>query len=394
MVTAVHVIYAAAHLAMLWMSIRLFARDRRWTLLALAVTIAGLVYDNLVLGLGSLIGPGATLMSLNYPRFVIGAITLPLLGMLGLDLARNTTIEWAWTRRAAVSFWLLTLSMLAWGLAYDVVSLRMVLTPTDAASYATEALRYTNDAVKGPPLPALTVMTLLMFCGIGVFVRTRWPWLLVNAIIMFTVAAFASGFGIVANLGELVLIVGLVLTAQRFPMISRVEALARQKKLTPADRERLADEQRGRKRRLAVGNRYMAWVMAPLLIVGTLAFYRQPLGLTFLTKTIDSTANSAFLILFFIHATASFYFYGVPRPKPNIRVVHVYIGYGVFIFTMISQSFLHTEPLHIITYVLNWVFIGAHIALSIRFMLKRVTRQKQDPMLEIVISKKLATSGD
>ncbi len=155
MVTAVHVVYAAAHLALLAMAVRLLIRDRRWTLLLLSVSIAGLVYDNLVIGLGHLIGPGATLMGLNYPRFLIHAITTPLLGILGLDLVRNTTIEWAWSRRAAVSFWLLTLSMLAWGFYNDVILLTM-----EQVNFA-ETVRYANAAVKGPPLPALTVMVLL-----------------------------------------------------------------------------------------------------------------------------------------------------------------------------------------------------------------------------------------
>lgn len=390
MATFAHVVYAVAHLALLVLTIRLFARDRRWTLLLLGVSIAGLAYDNLVIGLGHLIGPGDTLMALNYPRFLIHVVTTPLLAILGLDMVRNTTIEWAWGRRAAISFWLLTVAMLAWGAYNDLVLLRM-----EPVTFG-ETVRYANAAVKGPPLPALVVMVLLMFCGIGVFVRTRWPWLLVNTIVMFTAAAFAASIGVVANLGELALMLGLVLTAQRFPMISRAEALAQQKTLTPAERERLADEQRGRKRRLAVGNRYMAWIMAPVLLIGTLAYYREPLGLGFLNETIDSLFNNAFIILFFVHATASFYFYGVPRPRLNIRVAHVYVGYGVFLFTLVSQSVIGMEPLHIITYVINWVFIGAHLALSTRFMLKRVTRQKQDPMLEIVVSKKLnvPASGD
>jgi hypothetical protein len=56
---------------------------------------------------------------------------------------------------------------------------------------------------------------------------------------------------------------------------------------------------------------------------------------------------------------------------------------------MISQS-VRAEPLHIITYLINWVFIGAHVALGTRFMLKRMMRQKQDPLLDFAVGKKLA----
>ena len=97
-------------------------------------------------------------------------------------------------------------------------------------------------------------------------------------------------------------------------------------------------------------------------------------------------------MLFFIHAVASFYFYGIPKIRANIRVVHVYIGYMVFVFTMISQSLLRIEPIHMITYAIMWLFIGAHLILSTRFMLKRVMKQRQDPMLDIAIGKKYAAS--
>lgn len=391
MVTAAHLVYALAQLGLLILIIRLLARDRHWTLALLAVNVAGLVYDNLVLALGYLAGPGDMLMALNYPRFLVHALTTPLLGMLGLYLARNAAVEWAWGRRALITFWVLSLSALAWSAYTELGLLRLELVADGGA------LRYRNAGTSGPPLPAITAMVLLMFAGMGVFIRTRWAWLFVGALVMFSAAAFASTIGVIANLGEVALVAGLAFTSRAFGRLSREEFAQRQRVLTREERERLADEQRGRKRRLAVANRWMAWVMAPVLLVGTLAYYRDAIGLgAVLSETIDQGFNNLFIMLFFVHATASFYFYGVPRPRANIRVAHVYIGYGVFLFTMVSQSLLGVEPIHMITYVVNWVFIAAHLALSLRFMLKRVTRQKQDPMLEIVVSKKYTApaSGD
>jgi hypothetical protein len=389
MVTAAHLVYAVAQTALLVLAVRLLVRDRHWTLLVFVINIAGLVYDNLVIGLGHLIGPGETLMALNYPRFLVHAATTPLLGMLGLYLTRNTGVDWAWGRKALITFWTLTLAMLGWAIYNDLVLLRM-----EPVAFA-ETVRYANAAVSGPPLPAITVMTLVMFCGIAVFVRARWPWLFLGSLVVFTTAAFAASIGVVANLGEIFFVAGTIATGYRFPRLSHEEHLRRQRVLSPAERERLANEQRGRKRRLAIGNRWMAWAMAVTLLVGTLAYYREPWGLLFIPAWVDPLFNNSFLILFFVHATASFYFYGVPRPRASIRVAHVYIGYGVFIFTMISQSLIGVEPIHMITYVINWLFIGAHILLSLRFLFKRASRQKQDPMLEFVVSKKLApTSGD
>lgn len=387
MVTAAHLIYATAQIALLVLAIRLLARDRHWLLLIFVLNIFGLVYDNLVIGLGHLIGPGETLMALNYPRYVVHALTTPVLGMVGLYLARNVAVEWAWGRKATVTFWVITVAALGWAIYTDLLLLRMEL-----VSFA-ETVRYANAAANGPPLPSLASMTLLMFCGIGIFVHARWPWLFLGSLVVFTTAAFAAGIGVVANLGEIAMVAGIVATAQRFPRLTREEFQRRQRVLTPDERTRLAAEQRARKRRLAIGNRWLAWAMAFVLLVGTLAYYREPWGLLMIPAWVDPLFNNSFLILFFVHATASFYFYGVPRPRPNIRVAHVYIGYGVFVFTMLSQSLIGVEPIHMITYVINWLFIGMHMLVSMRFLVKRVTRQKQDPMLEIVVSKKLASPG-
>lgn len=38
-----------------------------------------------------------------------------------------------------------------------------------------------------------------------------------------------------------------------------------------------------------------------------------------------------------------------------------------------------------------WVFVIAHLILSTRFMLERLTKQRQNPMLDIAIGKKYAT---
>ncbi len=384
MVTLAYLAYAVIHVGLLLLTLRLWRANRHTALLLLALGLAALVYDNLVIGLGWLIGEGAGLQALNLPRFWLHAIVTPLFGVVGLWLARNAAVDWAWSRKAAISFGVLLALMIGLGLYNDVLNLRM------APVYSGETVRYKNAATAGPPLAALTVMMMLIFCGIGIFIRTRWSMLLISTVAAFGIIAFAASLGLVANLGEICMVAGLVLGAQRFPSLSRAQYAEAQRTITPAERARLADEQRGRKRRLAVYNRYLAWVMVPSLLIGTLAFYQRSLGIS-LPSWMNSFFNTLFIVMFFVHATASLYFYGVPRPKLHIRVIHVYIGYAVFLFTMVSQSLIGVEPVHMITYIVNWLFIGMHLALSARFMLQRVRRQKQDPLLDFVVSKKLLT---
>lgn len=384
MVTMAYLVYGLIQIGLLVVTVRLWRARPHLALVLLALGLVALAYDNFVIGLGWLLGEGTMLQALNIPRFWFHAVVTPLFGVVGLWLARNAAIDWAWSRKAAISFGILLVLMVGLGVYNDILNLKL------APVYTAETIRYKNAAVSGPPLAALTVIMMLIFCGIGMFIRTRWTTLLLGTIAAFGIIAFASSLGLVANLGEICLVTGLVLTAQRFPMLSREQYATMQRQETPAERARLADEQRGRKRRLAVYNRYLAWVTVPVLLLGTLAYYQRSLGIV-LPAWMNSFFNTLFIVLFFVHATASLYFYGIPRPKLHIRVLHVYIGYGVFLFTMVSQSLIGVEPIHIITYVLNWLFIGMHLALSVRFMLQRVRRKKQDPLLDFVVSKRLLT---
>jgi hypothetical protein len=384
MISVVFLAYALAQAVALIFALRLLKRDRHFSVALLCASAAGLVYDNAVLGLGSTIGAGSTLQSLNLGRFAIHAITTPLLAILGVTLARNAFVEWAWTRKTAIAYALIVGSAIAYTVYADVFRFKPELT-----RFA-DTLRYVNGASSGPPLAAITAMTLLIFLGISMFVKTKWHWLLTVSVLMFGVASFASNLGVVANLGEVALMAGLVATVQKFPTKTRAAFVASATALSPTMKEALAEQIRGRKRKVAVVNRWMAWIMFPILVIGTVAYYKNGLGLPNIANWISPVFNNTFILMFFVHAAASFYLYGIPKPKGNIRVIHVYIGYGVFLFTMISQSF-RSEPLHLITYLINWVFIVAHLALSLRFMLKRVAHKRIDPLLDFAVGRRLSS---
>ncbi len=211
MVTTAYLCYAAVQLVMFTFLVRLVARDRHWLLVACAINVFGLVYDNLILGLGYLLGPGPTLMALNYPRYLIHALTTPLFGLLGLYLARNAGARWARGRAATVIFWLLTVPALARAIYLDLIILRLEPVATMGP------LRYSNASLSAPPLSEITVIVLLIVCGAGLLARARWPWLLLGSLLMFIAAGLAPKIGVVANLGEVALVAGIVATAWRFP---------------------------------------------------------------------------------------------------------------------------------------------------------------------------------
>lgn len=207
MVTAAFLGYGLAHLWLLGLGVRLLRRDHHWAYLIICLSIATLVYDNVVVGLGGLIGEGALLRSLNYLRFVLHALTTPLLIMAGLALARRAGVRWAGTRAAAAAFAALTAVMLAWAVRDNILNLQ--LEPARSAG----TLRYANGAMSGPPVPELATVVALLVCGGAIYARSRWPWMLAGAATMFVLAAVAASLGVVSNLGEVALMSGLIATA-------------------------------------------------------------------------------------------------------------------------------------------------------------------------------------
>lgn len=92
-------------------------------------------------------------------------------------------------------------------------------------------------------------------------------------------------------------------------------------------------------------------------------------------------SSMVFILLFFAHTIFGVYLFGFPKLRWQIRVVHIYVGYLLFIFTILSQSIIGVEPYHNIAYGLMWVFLTIHVCLSFRFMFKRNYKKNAEPSL-------------
>ena len=128
-------------------------------------------------------------------------------------------------------------------------------------------------------------------------------------------------------------------------------------------------------------NRRLAWVTLAVLIVMNIAVYADYYNLVTWLKMTGIISSSLFIILLLIHSGFSVYLFGFPKFKWQIRVVHIYIGYFLFITTFLSQSIIGFEPHHIIAFTINWIFVAAHVALSIRFAIKRNIKNRPEPSL-------------
>ena len=83
MLTVIFLFSALLHIVFLALGIRLWRKNRSiYTAIILAV-IAGLAYDNFIIGIGSFVGEGDLLRQLNFVRFVVHGVVTPLMIMFG-----------------------------------------------------------------------------------------------------------------------------------------------------------------------------------------------------------------------------------------------------------------------------------------------------------------------
>jgi len=164
-------LYAFLYLVLLGYSVWVFRRTRTWSTLFLILIISGLLYDNLILSAGGLLGAGPLLETLSWPRFILHQFVLPLLipvaavqaGRAGLTWARHPT-----ARIISVAATLLTITL---GVLTRLVGQELQAESIDGV------LRYSAVHVSGPPL--VSILSIGFACVVGWFLwrRSGWPWL-------------------------------------------------------------------------------------------------------------------------------------------------------------------------------------------------------------------------
>ena len=156
------------------------------------------------------------------------------------------------------------------------------------------------------------------------------------------------------------------------------------------DAEKKARKEKAkRKKTVAIWNRRLAWITLPMLLISTFCVYAAQWEWYPSLLTLGIITSLIFIVLLFLHSGCSVYLFGFPKFSWKIRILHIYIGYGIFVFTMISQSIIGFEPYHNITYAIMWALIIVHVSLSTRFMLKRNIRKAPEPELEFYTGGKI-----
>lgn len=184
----------------------------------------GLIYDNSMIALGSVIGIGDTLEYLSWPRFILHATVTPFMIVAIAQIAIAGGVQWLDTRAAWTAVWLLTAALVAYGI-FELTILEL----QPACFHG--VTRYTSSASPsqfcfegqeslpgvGPPIPSIVSVFLIMGFGAVLWRRLRWPWFALGGLQMLLAAAVPfSRFGLIpGNGGEVILQFAFVATAYR-----------------------------------------------------------------------------------------------------------------------------------------------------------------------------------
>ncbi|MEO1427789.1 MAG: hypothetical protein AAFV71_01735 [Cyanobacteria bacterium J06633_8] len=202
-----HLLLAIAELVLIAWSITLWRKSNNFAIILVQIVLVCIFYDNIVLFAGSLIEPGDLLLYLNKIRFLVHYIFLPLLIVVGVDLANRAGAGWATTMTKSLS-WVLAISL---GVL-DVI--RRYIGSTFEPKYFAGITRYYSPNVF--PITTIAVTIFMVLIGIGILIRSRGklPWLFIGTLGAFLGNALpASNFGTLpASLSEFVMILSLLVT--------------------------------------------------------------------------------------------------------------------------------------------------------------------------------------
>ena len=165
---------------------------------------------------GSLLEPGDLLLYLNKIRFLIHYLFLPLLIVVGVNLANRAGAAWATTITKRFS-WILAISL---GVL-DVI--RRYVGATFEPKYFAGITRYYSPNVF--PVITIAVTVFMVLSGTGILFRSRGklPWVFIGTLIAFLGNGLpTNNFGTLpASFSEFVMILSLLVTERDVSVSSK-----------------------------------------------------------------------------------------------------------------------------------------------------------------------------
>lgn len=206
-------LFAIAYVILLFWGLR---THRRSTLSSVIFfVVAALIYDNTIYALGTFIGEGTLLKTLNLLRFWFHGLFTPTLILFSITSMGEAKIKWA------QQSWVLLIGVLytiaAMVIEYTTELNGLVL----QASEEYGALSYSSvEQSSGPPIMILMVLMVLLIAGIMLWWKAKWPWMFIGTVIMTIGSAvpFNIESNAITNAFELILLFTLVWTKKQLDL--------------------------------------------------------------------------------------------------------------------------------------------------------------------------------
>jgi hypothetical protein len=222
MYTALFYLQTVCQIALLIWLLRIRRNTGAAAATVLLIPQLGLVYDNLIVALGSSIGLGSTLQALTWPRFWIHWLFGSWLIIASGGILRLAGFAWARTRAAMAAFCVLTVALMVYDLPlfwksklYPVCELGLVRYST-----AVSAEKFCSPdqlVVKSEfPLAAITTCWVVIIVGIELLRRRRFPWMLLGGALMFVSATPLVARLKLDNFGEILIAGGCIWAIAHF----------------------------------------------------------------------------------------------------------------------------------------------------------------------------------
>lgn len=228
MLSYIFLAYAVVHISIWIWGWKLWSETGRPVALLLVLVASTLLfYDNVRIGIGRFIGTGDLLYNMSVPAFAWHWSLLPLLVIAAGSIARIAGLQLAQNKLVMGAFCLVAVGLSA----YDIPKIfTMELYPAclaDTVRYTTSVketqLCNPTDTIEAGashlPIVAIATNLVVLAVGIALWIQRRWPWLAIGSGLMFVAAGAFGGhpYGLpIANLGEIFITLGLVLTAGHF----------------------------------------------------------------------------------------------------------------------------------------------------------------------------------
>ena len=222
MLSTTFLLVAAIDFALLIWALKLCKQYRTPALILATLPITLMWFDNLTIGLGSIIGEGNLLLGMNYVRFYSHFILLPMTFIAIGSMARQAGFTWAQPKWVMAIFCILA----TFFILDDIWRFQ---DKTFYPSCFADTLRYTthiNDYTACSPdaLPVgeamlpiapITLTVMMIVFGIILWVQRGWKWLVLGSVgtMIFFAIPYSQTGGIFSNIGEPIICGVIILTA-------------------------------------------------------------------------------------------------------------------------------------------------------------------------------------